>query len=478
MRNPAANAKLLLIFALLAGLLAGFLAPARAEAQGNRFAPAADWRERRTTSFALLYVAGEEARAEEYAAFVDGIYDEVSTIFGFKTATPVMLRLYPTMELYYQANPQARNVQGVVAHANSGRREISIAVPQTLNQTPDEVQNNVRHELSHLVIADMSNDRLNAFFHEGIAQYVERPSGELEQKVVLLRQAIDQGQLLRWRDFDDRQAVYGQPQLAYPQSLSVVAFLVERFGFASIRTFLETYARSSGYRSALERTYQVSPDTLEDDWRAWLPSFIEGGYRRNALTAYDLSPIQALLGQARYDEAIAQLDDAIEWLGQTEQRDTLAQAEALREQARDGQRAQQMAVAAREALVAADYTRAQELIEQARRGYGLVGDTRQNAILDAYAERAARGLEAERRLDEARSLARALRYPQARDLIDGVVSEFQVLGDSTRAAQAEALRRTLDARQLLVGYAFLLLGLLGVLASLWQRLGRAPREVW
>jgi hypothetical protein len=258
----------------------------------------------------------------------------------------------------------------------------------------------------------------------------------------------------------------------------VVAFLVERYGFGTVRTFLENYARSSGYRSALERTYEVSPDTLEEGWRDWLPSYIEGGYRRNALTAFDLAPVGALLQQGRYDDALVALDDAIEWLARTEQAERLAEAEALRERARDGQRAQQMTVEARDALARADYRGAQELITQARRGYELVGDARQAAVLDAYEERAARGLDAERRLAEARALAVALRYPQARGVIDGAIADFQALGDSARAAQAQALRRSLDSRQILVGYAFLLLGLLGVIASLWQRLGRAPREVW
>jgi hypothetical protein len=448
----------------------------------SQFTPAqaqqADWRERPTRNFALLYIPGEEAEVERYAAFVDSIYDEVAAVFAHRTATPVTLRLYPTMELYYQANPQARNVAGVVAHANSGRREISVAVPQTERQTPDEVENNIRHELAHLVIADLSDERLNAFFHEGIAQYVEHPSRELDSKVQLLQEARDAGRLLRWRDFDDRNAVYGQPQLSYPQSLSVVAFLVERFGFGSLRAFLETYARSSGYRSALERTYNVSPDTLEAEWRDWLPSYLAGGYRNNALTAYDLSHIESLLSKGRYEEATNELNDAIEWLRKTEQSTVLAEAEQLLDRSRDGQRAQQAALDARAALEAADYVRAQQLVAQARSSYGLLGDTRQAEILAAYNERAERGLAAVERLEQAGQLASSWRYPQARGAVDEALVEFQALGDASRVTQAQTLRQLLDGRQQLLGYLLLVLGLLGVVGSLWQRVGRQHGEIW
>lgn len=464
---------------LLAGVVLAALAdvaPGFAQSSGPREAP--EWREQRTRAFALVYVLGEEASAQEYAGFIDEIYDEVAAVFAHKTATPVRLRLYPTMELYYQANPQARNVAGVVAHANSGRREISVALPQTERQTDEEIRNNIRHELTHLVISDLSDDRLNAFFHEGIAQYLEHPSGELDSKVLLLREAMDSQQLLRWSDFNSREAVYGQPQLAYPQSLSVVAFLVDRFGFASLREFLEVSARSSGYRSALERTFEESPDTLETEWRAWLPSYIEGGYKRNALTAYDLSHIEALLGQGRYDEALTEVDDAIKWLEKTEQRTVLEEAQVLQSRARSGQRAQGLALQAREALEAADYSRAQELVAQARNSYRDLGDSRQQAVLDIYAERAERGVAALQRLADADNLARRLRYPEARAVVDGVAAEFQALGDSARAAQAEALRRTMDSRQTLLGYAFLLLGMIGVVTNLWQRLTQRRSEAW
>jgi hypothetical protein len=462
---------LLRLFAAL--LLALLLWPAGALAQQE-----SDWRERRTERFAILYVDGDQASADHYAGFVDSIYDEISAVFGHRTKTPVTLRLYPTLERYQEANPLARGLTGVVAHADYRRHELVVILSQTARQTPEEVQNNVRHELTHLVAAELSEDRLNVGFQEGLAQYVERPAPELEARIALLRRAFDQDQLLRWSDLDDRDVIYRNPEIGYPQSLSVVAFLVERYSFAKLREFLTIAARSSGYRSALERAYGATPDELERQWLDWLPGYLAGGYRRNALTAYDLSGAEALLRQGRYAEARTELTTAIEWLRTTEQADVLAQAEELLARSAAGMDAENLAREARAALDAADYGRAADLASQAQRAYAALEDSRQAAVLAAYAERADRGLRAAAIMEQAQALARSLRYPQARAAADQAAAEYLALGDRARAGQAIALRSFLDERQSLLGAILLALGVGGVGASVVRRFTVREAEAW
>src|SRR5581483_764128 len=254
------------------------------------------------------------------------------------------------------------------------------------------------------------------------------------------------------------------------ESLSMVAFLVERYSFAKLRDFLAIAARSSGYRSALERAYGATPDALEQQWRAWLPSYLDGGYKRNALSAYDLSGAEALLRQGRYADAKSDLETAIEWLRTTQQADVLQQAEDLLARSEDGLRADQLARDARAALEAADYDRATDLVNQARQAYAALSDARQNAVLTAYADRAERGRAAAVALDNAHALARALRYPQARAAADQAAAAYMALGDRAHADQALALRGFLDQRQTWLGAALLALGLLGVAGSAVRRL--------
>ena len=457
---------------LLALVLATLLCP------NSTFAQDIAWNERRTDRFAILYADGGEQTAEEYAGFVDTIYDEIASIFAHRTSTPVTLRLYPSLESYQEVNPLARGLPGIVAHADFRRHEVVVVVPQTSAQTSEEIQNNVRHELTHIVAAELAEDRLNTGFQEGIAQYVEHPSRELDAKIRLLSDHIKRGQLLTWSELDNRDTVYRDPEVSYPESLSIVAFLVERYSFAKFRDFLTISARSGGYRSALERAFETTPDDLEAEWRTWLPEYLNGGYKRNALTAYDLSRAEELLRQGRYAEAQSELQDAIAWLQTTNQSAVLDEAQRLLERTNDGQHADALANEARAALEAADYDRAAGLAEQARQSYALLEDTRQQAALNAYDERIERGRRAIATLEQATTLAQQLRYPQARIVADQALGEFIKLGDTARSEQARALRAFLDGRQSLLGAALLILGLGGIVGSTVRRLAVREVEAW
>lgn len=471
LRAPRALAGL-----LLAALLALFLAPPAAGAQG-----ALDWREQPGANFTILYASGSEAEVRRYLGFVDAIYDELAVAFNFRTATPLTLRLFPTSEDYYLVNPAARSVPGVVAHADFRRRELVVIIERTRQQTDEEVRNNVRHELAHIVAADLSGNRLNTGFQEGVAQYFEKPAGELDRKIITLRAIRESGRLLPWSAYDDRAQFYSDPAFSYPQALSVVAFLVERYGFGKLREFLTITARSSGYRSALERTYGESPSALEAAWQAWLPSYLDGGYRRSALEVYDLSGLRDLVAQGNYPQAEAELQQALEWLqrnADTQPPEVLAEAQALLERASAGLRADGIAESARAALLEGDYPRAQELVAAAQAAYARLGDARQDAVLAAYAQRAARGLRASDMLIAANDLARGLRLPQARASADAAAGEFAALGDQLRLDNARALRRSLDERQRLLGLLLIVVGGAGAALSLLGRFFQRPAEVW
>lgn len=465
-----------LVAATLVALCAALVSAPPVQAQGG-----VEWRERPTANFTILYGAGGEAEAERYAGFADAIYEEIASAFSFRTATPLTLRLYPTSEDYYLVNPAARNVPGVVAHADFRRRELVVVVERTAQQTEIEVENNIRHELTHIVAGDLSESRLSTGFQEGVAQYLERPSGELERRVQALRASREQGRLLPWSAFDDRDQVYGAPEISYPQALSVVAFLVDRDGFAKLREFLAVTARSSGYRSALERVYGVSPAALESEWLDWLPAYLDGGYQRSALETYDLGYAEELLAGGSYAAAQEELTKALEWLRKqagTEAAESLSAAEELLTRSEDGMRGERLAEGAREALERADYGEALEFIEAARTVYGRLGDARQEPALAVYQERARRGLEATERLAQADALAGQLRYPQARAAADDAAREFAALGDGVRMDNALSLRGVLDERQRLLGLALVVLGAMGAAASLLGQLLRRQPEAW
>ncbi len=460
---------------LLALLLIGSLAPvAPAAAQSGQ------WVELPTRYFTILYNPDESGRAEAeaYAGFVDQIYEEIAALFEHQVQTPLNLRLYPTFESYHEVNPLARDMPGIVAHADFRRRELAVVLPRTEQQTPDEIQNNIRHELTHIFAADLSNNQLNTGFHEGIAQYVELPTGEYDRKKELVAQAVQANQLISWSDLQDRDRIYNEPQIGYPQSLSIVTFLIDNYGFQAFRNFIVAVGQTAGYRAALQDVYRTAPSDLEAQWRAWLPSFVDGSYVDRPAAGYDLTYPLRLIEQGRYAEAETELEATVEFLRGTPQQEVLQEAEALLIRSRAGQQANQLAADARAALQVGDYDRALDLTQQARQAFAAIGDTRQEQVLEVYAARAARGQRANQRLAEASKAVGAFDFLDARRAADEAAREYAKLGDNQRAQQALALRDNLMDGQRWIGLALLGLGLISLLASLWGRWLINDQELW
>lgn len=456
---------------LLTGL--GFFAPS-----APVLAQSGEWLEYPTTHFTILYTPGEEATAEAYAGFVDSIYDEISVTFEHRTETPLLLRLYPTFDSYYEVNPVARDMPGIVAHADFRRRELAVVLPQTEQQTPDEIQNNIRHELTHIIAADLSNNQLNTGWQEGIAQYMEIPTPETDRKLALLSQSVGNNDLIAWSDFEDRDSIYGQPERGYPQSLSATTFLIENYGFERFRTFMVGHGESSGYRAALENSYGISATELEEQWLAWLPSYVDGSYREQPVVSYDLSYPRDLLAAGRYAEAETEIQGALEWLRGSPQEEALAEAEALLARSRDGQEAERLANESRAALEAANYEQAAVLVEQARSAYAAIGDTRQEQVLAVYVARIERGLRARQNLDSALQLSDDMQLLAARDRAQNAATDFAALGDQQRLEEALAISETINTFQWMGGLVLVALGSFGLVVGLISAWFGRRAEVW
>ena len=102
--------------------------------------------------------------AEFYTAFVDEVYTDLTVVFETQLPPPINLRLFPTEESYYQVNPIAEQIPGVVAHALNSREEIAVALPRTQPLTEKELINNIRHEMTHLFASYLSDGNLTLDF--------------------------------------------------------------------------------------------------------------------------------------------------------------------------------------------------------------------------------------------------------------------------------------------------------------------------
>jgi hypothetical protein len=439
-----------------------------------------DWRELETENFIIVYADSVQGptgigcacgveEAQVYANFIDEVYGDLVDIFGIDLATPINLRLFPTEESYYEVNPIAEQLTGVVAHAMNSREEIAIALPRTRPLTDEDIINNLRHELTHLFASLLSDGNLTAGFQEGIAQYVEKPNERSRTDPSLLQQAYDQGRLLTWDQLDSSANVFSDPQVAYPQALAITAFLVDAYGFAKFIDFIEANAVEPGYRSALQTTYGQSATELEAEWLRYLPDYFAGRWQVNAIYEYDLSRVVNLVENGAFADAETELTEITELLRTTEQTETLDRAEQLLSQARQGKAAGLLADEAREAFQAVDYSRAIAKSNEALAAYQSLDYRVRQAELQVYIQRAELGQQALDQLAAAEQKIGLLSFFAADQELYEATAMLQALGHQEGQARGLALLERSSQRQSLAGYGLLGLGGLVVAYNLGRR---------
>jgi hypothetical protein len=317
----------------------------------------------------------------------------------------------------------------------------------------------------------------------GINQYVEAPGPQIDQGRAQLLAAMAEGWLLPWTELFESTAVYTDRTVAYPQSLSVAAFLVDSYGYGTLVQFARATAAGQGYRSAFADVYGQPMDRLQNDWQAYLPQYVESRWQYNALFNYDLAPFEAAIQAGAFAQSARGLDEVIPFLELTGQVAAQARAEALRAAAGQGLAAADLVVAEREALAAGDYALTLQLAEQAKAAFAALGNTSRLAEIESYEARARELLDLRRQLAEAQEQAAAGQAAEAEVQLLGIVPRLQQLGDQQAAEAATALLAELRARRadrtnqtglLIGGLAALVVGHRAIYYLRQRRNRRAP----
>ncbi len=389
------------LFAALALLALLCALPARAARAAND----EPWLTRATTYFTIYYTAAEADAVDHYAAEADELYAATAAVFDHGPAAPVALRLYPTGAAYADANPIAGVLEGVVAHADARSGEIAVAVDRLARAGPAATRDTIRHELMHLVAAELTADRLPVGFQEGLAQYAEREATDRERLVRILERAEATGRLLSWDALNDREHFLRRVNVAYPEALSVVSFLADRYGLGSLRRFmLDLGAADRPWQDALAETYGRAVDDLEADWRAYLPDYYSGRWEINQIRSLDLSEARAQVAAGDYAAARPRFEEARRLYADLEQPARVAEADRYLERIAAGLAAGELAAQGRARLTERSYTAARDLLAEADQRYAEAGDERARSALAELLAAAERGAEAEASLAQATAL--------------------------------------------------------------------------
>ena len=131
------------------------------------------------------------------------------------------------------------------------------------------------HEYTHALIHDLAKGRCPSWLNEGLAEYEGR--SQLRGAVPRLAKAAQESRLVPWLELSDHISTALPAEdvgLAYEQSYSAVAYLVERFSFWRIRRVLKALGDGQPWDAALAAELRTKAPRLESQWRQWLPEFL------------------------------------------------------------------------------------------------------------------------------------------------------------------------------------------------------------
>lgn len=436
---------------LLALLVLNAAAPALA-------APSAqaddEWLELAVGQFSILYQpvfhSAVTSAASQFGSVINDDYAQLSTLYGETLALPVTIRVYSDATQFIALNALAPRLGEGVFHAHSGGREIALVAPFPADLfTTQAFRNAIRHELNGLFLYELSDGGLPPGLELGFNQYVEPPGPQTTATRDKVEAAYTNGQLLSWEELLESSWVYLDHEIAYPQSQTIAAFLIDSYGFGKLVELARAIPDLNGYRAAIAQVYGRPLDRLEQDWLAYLPDYLAGRWQVNALFNYDLEPFVTALEAGAYTQALRGLEVVVPFLQATNQTATAQQAEVLRSAAVQGTTAGEMVKAMRDALQTGVYTRTLELGELARATYLPLLDDSRLAEIAAYEARAQEILALRSHLDQAarRAQVAAGRLERAEPQLLALGTRLQALGDSEGALRAEALLDDIRARR-------------------------------
>ncbi|MFQ5401482.1 MAG: peptidase MA family metallohydrolase [Anaerolineae bacterium] len=187
----------------------------------------------------------------------------LQTEMGIELQDEVQFFIYGSSEDMRDAVLYVQNWAGAVAFNEFN--VILMGVPPDIAETWG--RSTVRHELAHLVVGQFGRSCVGGYrptwLDEGLAVFAE---GELQGD---LDEGLQQNSFAPIRSLNGPfPADEGAAGVAYGQSYSVVAFLLEEYGQQKMQELLLTLAQGAGYDEALEQVYGFNVDGLELAWRA------------------------------------------------------------------------------------------------------------------------------------------------------------------------------------------------------------------
>ncbi|MFN8672743.1 MAG: peptidase MA family metallohydrolase [Candidatus Sericytochromatia bacterium] len=198
-------------------------------------------------------------------------YQEISKKIPLKEKLPLNIRLLDNTDFKKMYGEKESLIQGV---AYSDNNLIVLKAENIFKTSKNDIKNLIDHEIIHIFlgnyISHQNNEKLPRWFNEGVAQWYSSGISELFstdyqnslQAAFLTNNLIHFSQITNTFSTDKNSFI-----LAYAQSLSIIDFMVKKYGEEKLWLLIKKLPEYNDLNSAFKNIYGLEFYTLEDDWR-------------------------------------------------------------------------------------------------------------------------------------------------------------------------------------------------------------------
>jgi len=218
----------------------------------------------------VYYYAGDEAFGRDILGTAQRTIASLGTRFGVAGTRPVHIVVYGSTRDFAGSLP-ANSAEWIGGQAHP---ELGLIVTgiQPEGGNAAEIRRIVPHEVSHLLLYEATANPYGGVPHwldEGLAVYnQETADGSLD---ALLARAVSSGALLPARALNTNFPLDPTAaRLSYAESVSLVRFLLARYGDAKLGELLRGFGAELSPDEALMRVFGFDTDGLDREWKASL----------------------------------------------------------------------------------------------------------------------------------------------------------------------------------------------------------------
>lgn len=336
-----------------------------------------EWAEIHTRYFAVIYPKGSDSFGPTITTLfgeeLDNDFAIYTALFKSLLKPPIAIRIYPNDNQYQCLNPLAVELPQSIFFTHVGLREIALIRDKINTSEPswkEIMLNALRHELVVLIADQLTGGKSPPGLLAGLGVYAEDPEFSVGSREFSGTNVT--APTRSWRDLWESSAILLDRGGAI-QAMTIVAYLIDVYGWQTFHTFLVKLSLEGSYRKALASVYKVEFTELERHWKTYYPIYFEGRWRANIFYDFDLTVFEELISSGAYTDAAAGLKEAIAFL------DTIGESRKA-QQARDllsitlmGKEAGSLVNQTRQALLEKKYNSVIILAEQAEKKYLEIG---------------------------------------------------------------------------------------------------------